>query len=554
MFKVNVSPDMGMYHLLRSQGYDPAYAAAEFIDNALHAYMAQRPAADLNSPLEVNIRFYSVAHSDPEKRNSLVIDDNGPGIKKTQLADAMKPAKPSKVKGLSEFGIGMKAAAVWFCDKWILKTKPKGGLSRYELTFDLPKLLESGTSAVEVKEKKSSDSSGTVITLSQLRRSIDRARFVQICDDLREIYQRFTSGSSPKMVLMAYFDETPISLKYQLPDRPVLVASVFKQVDKKTYAIGSARAWHVPIGMTFQGVSVSGFICLLERGSYVDNPGLVMFRDDRVISGTTRRPNLPSALFRTSNKYSRQRVYGQLFVDGLPVTYTKDGFEIDMDDFVNQLHSVDGVAELLRQAEVYRSVSEAIAVKKESDIPGHKGAKLKEKTEKTSAAEKDSEKAAKPTNSVKPSGNKPKPPDPALLKLLHEIKDQAQSLALRSVVEETIYQHQFRREIGTALCLRVVVELATLDHINRKLPTQYAKVSEKAIKSLLNYMNSNPDDFFDKKADYAVAKCVQGLAAGSQADVVLLNNIAHGHYQPNFQELNRFATNLEPLMRWAISS
>jgi hypothetical protein len=557
---VNVSPDMGMYHLLRSQGYDPAYAVAEFIDNALQAHLAQSDASGkTGEALKIDLYFYSGDYAKASKRNSLVIDDNGPGIKRDRLADAMKPAKPSPIKGLSEFGIGMKAAAVWFSDKWTLKTEPAGSKSSYTLTFDLPKLIESGSDTVEVEVGKSARTSGTTMTLSQLRRPVDYARFQQICEVLRELYQRFTAGSSPRMRLTASFNDTPVALQFEPGDKTVLVSPVYKEVDKKLYAIGKDRTWQLPVDTTFQGARVQGFICLLERGSYVDNPGLVMFRGERVIQGTVGKPNLPSALFKTSNKYSRQRVYGQLFVDGLPVTYTKDGFEIDEGAFATQLLAIDGMDELLRQAEAYRANKDATPVKKEADIPGGKGARGKggSAAEKGGKGAKTSAPAPAPAPGGPPASPAPAPkappPPPALLKLLNDLKTQTSSVALKSIIEETIYQHQFRREISTALCLRVVVELATLDHIRRKLPGEYAKVSEKAIKALLNYMNSNPTSFFDSKADHNVVKCVQGLATGTQADIVLLNNVAHGHYQPNFPELNRFAANIEPLMRWAIA-
>jgi hypothetical protein len=561
---VNVSPDMGMYHLLRSQGYDPAYAVAEFIDNALQAHLAKAVAAGKTSePLAVDLHFYSGDYATVSKRNSLVVSDNGPGIKADRLADAMKPAKPSPVKGLSEFGIGMKAAAVWFSDKWILKTEPAGSKSSYTLTFDLPKLIATGRDTVEVKEGTSKSAGGTTMTLSQLRRPVDYAKFQQICEVLRELYQRFTAGSSPRMKLTAHYDDTPVALQFEPGDRTVLMSPVYKQVDKKLYAIGNNRTWRVSVDTTFQGVRVQGFICLLERGSYVGNPGLIMFRGERVIQGTMGRPNLPNALFKTSNKYSRQRVYGHLFVDGLPVTYTKDGFEIDENAFADQLLAIDGVAELLRQAEAYRANKDAIPVKKEADIPGGKGAGKKDSPVLEKGGKGGSSKAHAPkpaTTHGAPAAagpalvpKAPPPPLPALETLLNDLKAQTSSVALKSMIEETIHQHQFRREISTALCLRVVVELATLDRIRRKFPAEYPKVSDKAIKSLLNYMNGNTTSFFDAKADHHVIKCVQGLANGTQADIVLLNNVAHGHYQPSFSELQRFAANVEPLMRWAIA-
>lgn len=548
---VNVSPDMGMYHLLRSQGYDPAYAVAEFIDNALQAHLTHVASGKISErPIKVTLNFYSSLNSDAKVRNSLVIVDDGPGLQKTRLADAMKPAKPSPVKGLSEFGIGMKAAAVWFSDSWTLSTRPHRVKTRFKLKFDLPELIATSASSIPVEDEKKPGEEGTSITLHQLRRPIDKAQFDVICKDLSELYQRFTAGASPKMILEAKFDGTPQSLRFEETGKAVLVVPPFKQVEKKFYAIGKEKTWQVPVSMIFQGTTITGLVCLLERGSYVDNPGVVMFRGDRVIRGTTRNPNLPSALFQTSNKYARQRVYGQLFVDGLPVTYTKDGFEIDEDAFAKQLRSVPGMDELLKQAEAYRPTRDFISVKKESEIPGIKNSKpaakaTKQATKKTAAEE---ERQSKP----EPSPQKKPEPPPPFLKLLLELKDKTQGLGLKSIIEEAIFQYQFRRAYGAALCLRTVVELATMDYVRRIYPNQYAKVSDRAIKGLLNYMNANPADFFHPKVDHVVAKCVQGLATGDQSDVVLLNIAAHGHYQPSLAELNKFAVNLEPLMQWAV--
>lgn len=557
--EVNVSPDMGMYHLLRSQGYDPAYALAEFIDNALQAYLSVGKIE--SDPLKVDVHFYSSDHRDATKRNSIVIRDNGPGIPFERLADAMKPARPSPTKGLSEFGIGMKAAAVWFCDCWNLSTTPARSTATYNLTFDLPALMAAGKSTVDVDEIAEGGPSGTTITLTTLRRSVDFERFHQICGDLKDLYQRFTAGSMPRLKLTAHYNGTPTSLQYEPGDRTVLDVPVFKTVDKKVYAIGQSHVWSVPVDIIFAGARIEGFVQLLERGSYTDNPGLVMFRQDRVIQGTAHRPNLPAKLFRTGNKYSRQRVYGELFVDGLPVTYTKDGFEIDQDAFAEQLKAVPGMDALLRQAEEYRVKVIPKAVEKEADIPGQAGAKRKPDAKVDTGPMPAAAGVSIPTlaHGSAPSASTPAPspaPAPAqsaLVKLLTDLKALTLSTTLRAVIEETVLNHQFKRPISTALCLRTVLEKATMDKVERSFPDEYAKVSDKAIFSLLNYMNSNPSSFFDRKAQHNVLKCVQSLATGTQSDVMLLNNTAHGHYQPSLSEINRFVGNAEALLRWAVS-
>ena len=73
MFRVNVAPDMAMYGLLRSQGYDPAHALAEFIDNAIQAYLSQcDERLKRGKPLSVTLRMYAADYpGDAALRNSI---------------------------------------------------------------------------------------------------------------------------------------------------------------------------------------------------------------------------------------------------------------------------------------------------------------------------------------------------------------------------------------------------------------------------------------------------------------------------------------------------
>ena len=382
MFKVNVSPDMGMYHLLRNQGYDPAYALAEFIDNAIYAHQSK----NLSDLLEINLRFYLADYHDAALRNSIVITDNGPGISKADLSNAMKPAHQAGKSGLSEFGIGMKAAAVWFTDLWELQTAPASSGDQYHLRFDLTKLLESGRDSVNVTESKALTGSGTSISLMSIRRVIDPEKFKYICNTLKELYQKFTDGTSPKVKLTAHLNDTPVDLKFSSPNRTILDAPVHKKVGGVQYAIGKSKAWQVDIDTVFNGRKIEGMICLLETGSYKGNPGLVLFRHNRVITGTTANPYIPNELVGTSNKYSRQRVYGEIHMDDMPVTYTKDKFEIDEASFIATLLENEELGNLMRQAESYRSKDPATPVASENDIPG-----------KTSNGKQNKKPAPKPT-------------------------------------------------------------------------------------------------------------------------------------------------------------
>lgn len=551
MFQVSVSPDMGMYNLLRRQGYEPANALAEFVDNALHAFQEFCPQrVRKGPPLSIKLHIYSAQYPDKSLRETIVIEDNGSGITRTRLIDAFKPAKQVSKIGLSEFGIGMKAAAVWFTETWSLTTRPVGEKTKFEFKFDLGELIKAGRDVVDVAESAAEGfPEGTKIVLSNVRRAINRERFDDICADLVEIYQRFTEGSSAILDLTAYYDGTPVDLKFKPPVRETLRAPEFKSANDKTYAIGKEKDWLVPVSLVFGGALVEGHVRLLTKGSYTNNPGLVLFRHDRVIQGTSRQPFIPIRLLSTANKYGRQRVYGELHMGELPVSYTKDKFEIDEDQFVDALRRVSGMEDLLRQATEYRKVDRVIPVtsfKALEKLIGKKASRAA-KTAGASTVEKGADKDSKRRSTPKVAA----PPAPPYVAILGAINGKSSSLVLNSVIEETIQQFIQHRGIAAALCLRIVVEVGVLHKIKKDFPAQYTKVSEKSIAALLRYMNSNRSDFFDTSRDHLVVKCIESAINSTQAEAIMLNNIAHGHWHPEVSELNTLVKNLQQLLHWA---
>ncbi len=179
-FTVDVAPDMSMYGLLRNQSYQKSYALAEFIDNSIQAYLDNRKSNN-QTILKINIKFYSKTYYDNKLKNSIVINDNAGGITKVRLKEAFKPANlqlSGKKKGLNEFGIGMKASAVWFTDSWSLDTVSTADPSvKYTFEFDLNKLIANNQKEVEVKQsslfEEYNPEYGTNIRLHDLREPID---------------------------------------------------------------------------------------------------------------------------------------------------------------------------------------------------------------------------------------------------------------------------------------------------------------------------------------------------------------------------------------------
>lgn len=572
MFKVNVAPDMGMYTLLRSQGYDPGYALAEFVDNAIHAYLTQsnkrRKAGD---PLRVDLRFYSPEYADSDLRNCVVISDDGPGINRETLPKALKPAHPPTQLGLSEFGIGMKAAAVWFTDTWTLTTRPADDTHEFVVPFNLEALLKSGQDTVDVashlRAKKTAP--GTDISLKTLRRPLEHARYEEVCMLLQALYQRFTAGAMPQMVLTAWFDGTPRSLKFTGKAPPPLEMPVYRTVDKQVYAIGKTRVWSDTVYFEFMGRKVTGFLQVSETGSYKENPGLVLFRNDRVIKGTALKPYSPDGLVGTGNKYGRQRIYGELNLDGLPVTYTKDDFDFNEGAFIARMREVPGIDALLRQAESYRSKDQdVVAVADEAALE----AKLKAagKTVRTPKA-KPANDSSVATGSTA-AGTKDVPADPGksgsalagttkptkkaqpestFVEVLFRLRETAGPAILKSLIDEASQQYTMRRPLAAAMCFRAVLEAGFMHRLQIDFPNAYKTVAHLGIKETLNKFHTRSGDLFVAGRDQRVIKCVQSVASGKQLDVVLLNNISHGSYIPTRAELDDLVRNLEALLDWS---
>jgi|GEM_PF-1752885 histidine kinase/DNA gyrase B/HSP90-like ATPase len=353
MFKVNVSPDMNMYSLLISQGYDPTYALCEFLDNSIHAFQEY---SDLDV-LEIDIDFFSSSYHIKSKRNSIVITDRGPGIKKEVLKKALQPAnKPSK-SGLSEFGIGMKSAAVWFSNEWVLTTYPKGEGIRLSADFNLEKLLSEGRSVLEVTEKSSDSSNhGTIIELKGLRNRINEDKYEAICRGIGDIYQKFISRDENTVNINSSFDGKKTTIKRKYKGFETLKAPAFVKRKNQIFTTGDEKEWTVDVNTEFQGKPVKGFIHLMNSGGYKKNPGLVLFRHNRVIVGTTEKHYKPDGLYGTSNKAAGMRLQGELHLDEHPVSYTKDRFSFDDEDFGEHLaKDVSGLKDLLNQAENYRA-------------------------------------------------------------------------------------------------------------------------------------------------------------------------------------------------------
>jgi len=86
---IDIAPDVSVLGVFRYLKYQPWFAIAEFVDNALDSHLRTILAVDPNSPqLKVKVHITQGEHG------RLVITDNAGGIDKQEWQRALRPADP----------------------------------------------------------------------------------------------------------------------------------------------------------------------------------------------------------------------------------------------------------------------------------------------------------------------------------------------------------------------------------------------------------------------------------------------------------------------------
>lgn len=346
---VNVSPDMQFYNLLESFPYDFTKAISEYIDNALQAFL---DAKEKNDILEILIEFHN--KSEPK----IIITDNGVGIAKKDFQNALKPAKAKEIPSLSEFGIGMKAASIWFGREWELISSPYGTNESYKMNFNLDELILKNEEIVVLETIPRKSNSGVTITLNKLRREISKTRVELAWEKLQETYQLFTHSKVPLLKLSIKYNGVTLApntelITYRQP--AILNFPQVKMYKGKYYAVGYSREWTTDISFSFDGHLVTGKLLVLEKSSQKDNPGIRLYRNNRLMKGFTSDPYRPPKLVGTANKHAPSRIFAELHLDGQAVSNNKSDFLFDEYYFIAELEKQPNVIELIAQAENYRA-------------------------------------------------------------------------------------------------------------------------------------------------------------------------------------------------------
>jgi len=343
---VNIRPGVTVLSVLAHLQYRSWYALAEYVDNSIQSFLDHYDEigrADGKNPrLRVDIEIDSAT-------SRITIRDNAAGIGTREFPRAFRPAEvPPDTTGLSEFGMGMKSASCWFAPRWQVRTTAAGEAVERTVSFDIDEIVNDQLEELDIHEEGADEKDHyTVIDLFDVRNLPVGRTSGKIKEHLGDIYREFLRSGE----LELWYRGDPINY-----DGPDILEAPFYNTNNEP--IGEPVTWKKEIDFDFgRGMRVRGFAALRRTGS-TKYAGFSLFRRRRVIEGTADEKYRPAQIFGSSNTYVYQRLFGELHLEGIGVSHTKEGFRWDENEetFLELLkeHLDSEDMPLLRQARNYR--------------------------------------------------------------------------------------------------------------------------------------------------------------------------------------------------------
>ena len=359
-FEVDVSPEMQLYKILQRQSYGVDTALAEFVDNSIQSFIDKEHAIKSIDGEETKLSVVITVNS---SKKQIIIEDNASGINRSDFQRAIRMGRPDDLthdkSSLSVYGIGMKSSAIWFSNTWQIETSALGSAEMLTTTFDLDRLLAAGTSKISVnREPEDTNKHYTKITISDSLRNFEEAAFKdKVLPYIQETFFKFKNIVNIRII----FDELVLESDKAFLDTPTPLKH--PPVDKQGNPLSEeTKVWKKQINTDYGERKVKGFIMIMNKGHY-HNPGIRLFRNRRVINGTKGggRQNKPEILLKTSNKFSAQRIYGELTLNDFPVNFTKTDFDENLDGLYRLLRTEligstpNDENDFIHQVEYYRA-------------------------------------------------------------------------------------------------------------------------------------------------------------------------------------------------------
>ena len=339
--------------------YTQWFALGEFVDNAITS-ARQNEALLLKLDPEYHLKI-EIAFD--EGAGTIEIRDNAAGIAKEDLPRALRTASPpADLRFLSIYGVGMKAAGLWWANTLTIETKALGDKVRRTVTIDTRGLDGPGGGSVDVTERPApTNQHGTVIRLSNLTKNLPEGRTLgKVRAYLASMYRNFLLDGGNTTIRVKGED-----LVFEYPEdarSPCMAEYRWPQARL-------ALTWDTLVEIKLAtGEVVTGWVGLLAKGSTAGAGFLLTFHDKAIVgvgAGTAVGDEYyrPREIFGGSNSYRRQRLVGEFDVSDFGKSITSDSVNWEAEqeeEFLQLLRKTLSSKKMnfLEQAENYRVTGE----------------------------------------------------------------------------------------------------------------------------------------------------------------------------------------------------
>ena len=297
-------------------------ALAEYIDNSLQSFLNHRDVLkgmnhDGKLNVSINIDFVN---------DTITIVDDAYGIEEENYQRAFELANiPLDGNGLNEFGMGMKVSSIWLSDKWSVETSAYGENVKKTFVFDLKEVIDNEETELPIVTEYANVSDHyTIVTLKQLTNNKPSSRQLShIKKHLASIYTKFIREGVINLTVngeLLEYHELPC-LKAPYYKNPTLPSKLWKK----------EICFEAPKPNGNGKYVVKGFIGILETMSTSTDNGFLLFRRDRVIGTSYEDRYRPEELCGQVGSPRYKRIFGELYLEGFDVSFTKNSFQEDDD-------------------------------------------------------------------------------------------------------------------------------------------------------------------------------------------------------------------------------
>lgn len=297
-------------------------ALAEYIDNSLQSFLNHREELEkINHDGKLNVSINLDFDND-----TITIKDDAYGIEEANYERAFELANiPLDANGLNEFGMGMKVSSVWLSDKWSVETSAFGENVKKTFVFDLKEVVDNEETELPIAvEDADSTDHYTIVTLKQLTNNKPSSRQLNnIKKHLASIYTKFIREG---IINLTVNDEL---LEYH--ELACLNAPYYKTPNGPSVLWRKEICFKAPKPDNKGMYVVKGFVGLLETMSTSIDNGFLLFRRDRVIGTSYEDRYRPEDLCGQVGSPRFKRIFGELYLEGFDVSFTKNSFQEDDD-------------------------------------------------------------------------------------------------------------------------------------------------------------------------------------------------------------------------------